>query len=180
MPADYRRRDLVTDRKAQHRRVTAAGDHSVADATLDSTQQFAVIEEGYVLFPGKPHHNAKSCLLGLVQKPTRWRHVGANAVEALGRHVREILLNNLRGWELTTILRRAKGSVGNPLDPELFVAHEQELAGRPGARPIGGEGNDPSFRYAVLGSVRVSRRMSISRYDVVFGSQHESVTFALQ
>jgi hypothetical protein len=59
MPADDRRRNLVANGIAEHCGVAGTGSHALAHATLDVIPALRIVEEGDVLLPRQPNHDAQ-------------------------------------------------------------------------------------------------------------------------
>src|SRR5690606_11553630 len=97
------------------------------DAPDDVVGPPAVLQEGDVLLPGQPGHDAQAAGGGQVEQPERGRGVSPHAVKAGFAHRREVLLDDLPRGELQPVLVRAKRAVGDALDVELTVTYEEKL-----------------------------------------------------
>jgi hypothetical protein len=69
----------------------------------------AVVEEGDMLFPGQPDHDAQAVPLRNVQEPARWHGVRADGVEAVGRHLGEVARDDVGAVVLAAIRVGAEG-----------------------------------------------------------------------
>ena len=128
MPAHDARWNLVAEREQQHGRVVAEFPNLAEQLGLDLSPQLAVVEEGDVLRPGEPDHDAQAMPLGCVEQFTARRRVHPHGVDSQLRHETEVLLDLLERGELMTVGVGCEGAVGDPLDVEARVSRSQELA----------------------------------------------------
>ena len=128
VPAHDRRGDLVADGVGHDGRVAGARPDPIADASLDRPGAFTLVEEGHVLLPREADHDHQAVPLGGVQKPARWHGVGAQRVQAVTGHLREVGLDH-RGIRVVAAgIVRAERPVGRTLDEDLLLFPQEELA----------------------------------------------------
>src|ERR1043166_5232653 len=113
IPANHRRRNLVSHRIAEHSRMSGAAPHALADALLDVPGTLEILEEGNVLLPRQAHEHPQAALPRFVEQPTRRLRVCANGVYALLPHLREVPLHNTRVVILAAVRSRTKRAVGH-------------------------------------------------------------------
>ena len=125
LPAHDRRRDLVSDRVAEHGRVTRARPDRRAYRLLDPVGG-ARVEKRDVLLPGDPDHDQQAMLLREVEQPRLRRRVHPHSVDAGARHLGEV-----RGGGLSiesAVRVRAERPVRDALDDQLLLAEIERLA----------------------------------------------------
>jgi hypothetical protein len=75
-----------------------------------------------VLFPRQAYHDVEAMPARGVQEPARRHGVGANRVQAVGRHSGEVPLDGARFGVVISVRTGAKRSVGDAADVELILA----------------------------------------------------------
>ena len=101
--------------------------HPLADPLLDRPRALAVVQEGHVLLPGQPDHDHQPVPLRGVEQPA-WRdRVGAQRVEAVPGHRREVGLDHARIGVVAAGVVRAERAVGHALDEDLPLFPQEEL-----------------------------------------------------
>src|SRR5262249_6313439 len=123
------RRNLVAERKGEHRRVIAERAHSLGDLAADRALQRTIVEERDVLRPWEADHDAQPFGRRGVEQIAVRRRVGANGVDAELRHLTEVGRDLPERWELITVVVRREGAVGDALD-EKTIAVVQRTAAR--------------------------------------------------
>jgi hypothetical protein len=140
-PAHGGGRELVGERVAEDRRVAGDGLHGAAHQVGKIRSAGAVDQVAEVALHGEPDHHLEPLLLGGVEQPGGRDRVGAQRVDAAGRHQREVLLDHDALGELVAVLERAEGAVGDAADEEGLVSAAQELAvGPDSSRAFGEDG----------------------------------------
>jgi hypothetical protein len=81
-----------------------------------------------MLFPEQADHDAQAVPLRRVQEPTRRLSIRADAVEAVGRHRREVVRDDVGAVVLAAIRLGAEGIVRDAADVEYLIAEVDELA----------------------------------------------------
>lgn len=126
-PAYGRRRDLVADRVAEDGGMSRARAHALAYPRLDRGGKRPALEKVDVLLPGDADHDAQPVPGCGVQQGGRRDGVGADGVDAVRGHRREVALDLLGRRKLAAGPVRAKRAVGDAAQGELLVARVEEL-----------------------------------------------------
>ncbi len=127
VPAHHTRRDLVAhgeeQRGGMRRQATHIGGHLAPDAPC----QRGVVEEGDVLHPRQPDHQAQALRVGGVEHLVGRRRVGADGVDAGRRHGREVGLHAGERGVLAARGVRCERAVGHALHEKASATDFQEL-----------------------------------------------------
>ena len=134
MPAHDGGRDLVADGVAKERGVTGAHARARSHAIEDGEGPPGVVQKGDVLFPRHAHQHGEAVGLGGVEQIGRGHGVGANCVEAVGRHQGEVPGQAFPRWVFPAARVGAKRTIRHAAHPELGVAQSQELSCHSGSR----------------------------------------------
>ncbi len=133
VPADDRRRNLVSDCIRQQRRMVGARPHPVAHPLDDLRRTLAVVQKRDVLLPRQPHHYPQPLLGRHIHQPTWWNCVNPHGIDPRFSHQRKIAQNLRLPMILRPIRLGTKGTVSHPANVEFLVADEQEFARHPRA-----------------------------------------------
>ncbi len=102
---------------------------------LDVRRVGPVYEKADILLRREADHDAEAMAVGGVQQRARRHGVrDADRVEAVGRHLSEVALDDLEVAILVAVLIGAECAIGDPADPELIVVNVQKLPAR--TRPV--------------------------------------------
>ena len=105
-----------------------AGAHLGTHQFLDVRGAVCVGQEANLPFQRQADHDPERVPLRNVEEP-EWRHaVRANRVQTIGRHLREVLLDNIRVGIFAIILKWTKRSVGDTADIQFLIAAEEKFA----------------------------------------------------
>ena len=104
-----------------------------AYAALDVAGSAEIVEEGNVLLPGNPGHDAQARLGGQIEQPDGRSGVDADCVDAVLGHGAEIALDDLWRRELGAVLAALEGAIGDALDVQFLTSREQKLGCRMGS-----------------------------------------------
>src|SRR6266545_6546318 len=103
--------------------------HSLHYDFLWAWSAFLISQIAGISFHGQSDHHIKVVLGSNIQQPARWRRVGADGVETMGRHHREILFYYFRFGVFFTAQSWFEGSIGYPTYIELIFTQFQEFSG---------------------------------------------------
>ena len=134
-PAYDRGGDLIAQGVAQQRRVAGDGLHRPADQVCDLSLAFLPVDqETQILFRRESHHHPQAVPRRRVEQGG-WGHGVRNAdrVEARGRHLRKVAIDDIRLVVFAPAGVRAKRPVGDAADEECLLAGEDKFA--PHLRP---------------------------------------------
>jgi hypothetical protein len=81
-----------------------------------------------MLFPGQADHDAQAVPLRQVQEPARRHGARADGVQAVGRHLREVALDDVGAVVLAAIRVGAERPVRDAAHVEFLIAEVNELA----------------------------------------------------
>src|SRR4029453_18320094 len=129
---DYRRRNLISDRKGEHRRMARTGADGTAKLFSDPRDELPIIEETEMLHPGESGNDLQTLSQGFVEEIGGGYSVDADSVDARFAHERKVLgdTGRLRVVESVTRLERP---VRDASDPEFLTSLEEELGARAGS-----------------------------------------------
>ena len=128
VPAHDARRNLVAEREGQDRRMVAElGDLRATISRRIVARQRRSSRNATCCDHGSPTITRRPCARGFVEQVAPRRRVGADRVDAEGRHQPEVLGDLLRAGELVPVGVGRERPVGHALDEEALVAGAQEF-----------------------------------------------------
>src|SRR5262249_20145698 len=99
-----------------------------AQLSNDAAHPSSIVEEGDMLLPRQPDHDAQAVGHCNVHQPARRKRIDADRIEAGGRDRLEVALDDSVARELDARAIRPERPVGDATDPEFLVADIEELA----------------------------------------------------
>src|SRR2546428_4205379 len=92
IPSHNWRWDFVSDGIAENRGMPRTGPHTCPDTLFNAPCTRLILQEGNVLLPREPHHDAELMPVCQIQQPARWNGVSAKRIEAVGSNLTEVWL----------------------------------------------------------------------------------------
>jgi len=108
--------------------------HLRRDLAADGSLQRSIVEEGDVLRPRQPDHDAQAFSRRRIEKLAPWRRVGAHGIDPELGHLAEVGGDLWERRELVTLGVRRERTVGDTFDEETLVARAQKFPVRRNAR----------------------------------------------
>ncbi len=107
---------------------------AVDDGATDVAQRLGVVEEGDVLSPRQPDHEAQPDPGGLVEDGPAGHGVDPGGVDAERAHLGEVLGHLPEAGELVPPGVGREGAIGHALRDEFLITSDEELPGAVDAR----------------------------------------------
>src|SRR5262249_25198089 len=128
VPTHDGRGNLVADHEAKHGGMAREARDIGAQLSQDTANASRVVEEGDVLLPRQPDHDAQVVGHCNVHQPARRKRIDADRIEAGGRDRLEVALDDSVDRELNARAIRPERPVGDATDPEFLITDIQKLA----------------------------------------------------
>ena len=118
----YSRRDLVSERESEHRRMIRELADLSDELPPDLATEPSVVKKGDVLRPRQPDHDPQSVPARLIEQVAPWSRVCAEGVEAEARHEPEVIGDLLASRELVPGGVGRERAIRHALDEKSFLA----------------------------------------------------------